>query len=177
MNNGWIKIHRSLTTWQWYQDANTMRVFLHILLKANHKAKKWQGNDVDRGQLITSYGHLAEELNLSVQNVRTAISKLKSTGELTIKSTSRFTLITLCNYDTYQGEDLPTNKPANKQSNKRLTNDQQTTNNNQECKNEKNEKKKGKEVLVEEKELTKEEIRQAREINKQWAIEVGLIKG
>jgi len=171
MNNGWIKIHRSLTEWEWYHDTNVVRVFLHILLRANHKTKKWQGHTVERGELITSYGHLADELGLSVRNIRTVISKLKSTGELTSKSTSKFTKLTICQYETYQSFEGPTDKQTDKPSDKQATSDRQ------QLKNEKNEKKKGKEVLVEEKELTKEEIRQAREINKQWAIEVGLIKG
>jgi hypothetical protein len=122
--SGWIKLHRDFTKFEWYQDANTMRVFLHLLISANHKDAKWQGNTINRGQLITSHGNLANDLGLSIQNVRTSLSKLKSTENLTVKSTSKFTLISICNYDTYQSGDSTTNTPTNKP----LTDDQQTTN-------------------------------------------------
>ena len=140
---GWIKLHRDFTKFEWYQDANTMRVFLHLLITANHKDAKWQGNTINRGQLITSHGNLANDLGLSIQNVRTSLSKLKKSENVTVKSTSKFTLISVCNYDTYQSQDSSANTPTNKP----LTDDQQTTNkplttnkNEKNAKNVKNEK-------------------------------------
>lgn len=40
--DGWIKLHRKLINWEWYQDTNVKVVFLHLLLIANHEDKKWQ---------------------------------------------------------------------------------------------------------------------------------------
>ena len=140
VNNGWIKLHRELTKWEWYQDGNTMRVFLHLLLTANHKEAKWQGKTIGRGQLITSREHLASDLGLSIQCVRTAISKLKKTENITIKSTNKFTMISVCNYDTYQSEEVEVNQQVNQQltSKQPATNQQLTTNKND--KNDKNDK-------------------------------------
>lgn len=144
MTQGWIKLHRGFTKFEWYQDANTVRVFLHLLITANHKEAKWQGNVIGRGQLITSHSNLANDLGLTIQNVRTSISKLKKSENVTVKSTSKFTMLSVCNYDTYQSEDAPTNTPTNKP----LTGDQQTTNkplttnkNDKNKENEENEKK------------------------------------
>lgn len=119
-NNGWIKLHRSLLTWEWYQDHNVVIVFLHCLLKANHEEKKWQGTIIKKGTFITSQPHLAQETGLSVQNIRTCLSKLKSTGELTVKTTSKYTLISINNYDDFQD--------TNRQTNRLSTDDQQTIN-------------------------------------------------
>lgn len=144
VSNGWIKLHRELTKWEWYQDGNTMRVFLHLLLTANHKAAKWQGKTIERGQLVTSREHLASDLGLSIQSVRTSISKLKKSENITVKSTNRFTVISVCNYDTYQSLDAESNQPANQQAtSKQPTNNQQVTTNknDKKNKNEKNEKK------------------------------------
>jgi hypothetical protein len=145
--NGWIKLHREFTKFEWYQDANTMRLFLHLLITANHKKAKWQGNVIDRGQLITSHANLANDLGLTIQNVRTSLLKLKKSENLTIKSTSKFTLLSVCNYDTYQSQDSPTNTPTNR----RLTDDQQTTHNqlttNKNNKEEKEEKEEGGEFV------------------------------
>ena len=77
----YIKLDRNILTWGWYTDANTVRLFIHIILKANIKECKFLGVTVKRGQLVTSYANLAKELNLSIRSVRTALNHLKATGQ------------------------------------------------------------------------------------------------
>ena len=130
--SGWIKIHRQIIEWEWFTDTNTFRVFLQLLLKANHKEKKYRGMVLKIGTIITSRDILALETRLSVQQVRTALDKLKSTNEITIKTSSQGTIIEVVNYSKYQ---LATNEVTNKQP---INNQQVTTNKNE--KKEKNEK-------------------------------------
>ena len=52
--NGFIKIHRSLLEWEWWDDINTFRLFITILLLANWKDKRWHGKLIRRGSLWTS---------------------------------------------------------------------------------------------------------------------------
>ena len=143
MTQGWIKLHRGFTKFEWYQDANTVRVFLHLLITANHKKAKWQGNTIDRGQLITSRGHLSRDLGMTVQVVRTSLAKLEKTENITIKTTSKFTLLSICNYDTYQSEGSENNQRVNQQLTIKqpAVNQQLTINKND--KNKKEEKEKG----------------------------------
>ena len=53
MSNGWIKIHRQIIEWEWYDEPNVMRLFLHLLLKANHKDKNYRGKVIKKGMLLT----------------------------------------------------------------------------------------------------------------------------
>ena len=99
---GFILLHRRLLGWEWYGDGNTMRVFIHLLLKANFEPKKWRGVTVGRGQCATSLAEIAGELGLSERNVRTAIKHLKSTGELADWHDSKIRMITVVNYERYQ---------------------------------------------------------------------------
>ncbi len=134
---GYIKLYRQMVEWQWYTDWNTMRLFLHLLLKANHKEGFWRWYKVKKWQLITSLEHLGLDLGLSVQQIRTSINKLKSTGEITSKPTNKFSLIEVKNYDKYQDSNTQDNTQPNKQiTNKQQTNNKQITTN----KNDKNKK-------------------------------------
>lgn len=126
---GWICLYKKLINWEWYQDGNTCRLFIHLLLLANYEDKSWQGQLIKRGQLITSSEHLAKDLNLSRQQVRTAINKLKSTNEITTKSTNKYTLITIEKYEDYQSKTDKSNQQNNKQSNKQITTTNNITNN------------------------------------------------
>ena len=98
---GWIKLHRGILDWQWYDHVPTKVVFLHCLLKANHKDKEWRGVQIKRGEFVTSYGKLAEETGYSVKQIRTILGKLKG-KELEVRSDSQRTVIQVVKYDDYQ---------------------------------------------------------------------------
>lgn len=131
VNEGFITLHRKMLDWEWYTETNTFAVFLHCLFKANWKDVKYRGTLVKRGQFLTSRDKLASEINLSVQNVRTALNNLKSTNELTIETSRQGTVITVNNYDKYQ---LPTNQVTNDQPPKQPTANQQLTSSNKDNK-------------------------------------------
>ena len=99
---GWIKLHRKITTWEWWDDHNTTRLFVFIITQANHKEKKWQGNTIKRGEFITSYPKMASMTGLSIKQIRTSINHLKKTGEVAVKSTNQFTKVIVENYSLYQ---------------------------------------------------------------------------
>lgn len=102
LESGYVRIYRSFPNWEWYDDANTMRVFLHLILTANWESKKWHGITIERGQRVYSRSKLAAELKISEKNVRTAINHLISTGEVANRSTREYSIITIKNYDSYQ---------------------------------------------------------------------------
>jgi len=72
---GWIKLHRGLLEWEWYDEPNVFRLFLHCILKANHSDKSWRGSVIKRGEFVTSLQNLSSETKLSVQQVRTCLKK------------------------------------------------------------------------------------------------------
>jgi len=134
--SGWIKIHRKFLDWEWFNKSEAVHLFLYMLIKANHKDAKWQGNDVKRGQFISSLGNISNATGISIQQIRTILKKLEKTNEIEVKSTSQFTIVTICKYECYQDENETTNKPLT--NNQQTTNKQSTTNKND--KKEKNEK-------------------------------------
>jgi DNA-binding transcriptional MerR regulator len=134
--SGWIKIHRKFLDWEWFNKSEAVHLFLYMVIKANHKDNKWQGNDVKRGQFISSLGNISSATGITIQQIRTILKKLEKTNEIVVKSTSQFTIVTICKYECYQDENEDTNKPIT--NNQQTTNKQSTTNKND--KKEKNEK-------------------------------------
>jgi len=100
--DGWVKLHRKITDWEWYRDINTKVLYLHCLIKANTEDKNWQGITICRGQFVSSYPNLAEETGLTVGEIRTALDHLKKTEELAVTKYPKFSLFTVLSFDTYQ---------------------------------------------------------------------------
>ena len=126
--NGFIKIHRKLLDWEWFNDSSTLHVFLYMLLRANWKESPWKGESLQPGQLITSVKSICEATGLTTRTARTCINRLISTSEIAIKTTNKYTLVTIENWSYYQSEeDEATNTMTSDSTNKRQTNDKQTT--------------------------------------------------
>jgi uncharacterized protein YeaO (DUF488 family) len=132
---GYIKLYRSLLSWEWYDSIETMRLFLHLLLTANYEPKTWHGILIERGQRLCSIATLSAETNLSSRTVRTCIERLISTGEVTKQTSPQHTIITINNYDAYQSTTSET-------TNDRQVTDKPPTNDRQQHKKEKKERKK-----------------------------------
>jgi hypothetical protein len=111
MSIGFVKLHRKLINWEWYSDINTCRLFLHLILTAKFKDEKWRGIDIKRGQVLTGRISLAKSTSLTESQIRTAISKLKSTNEISVKITNEFSIITLTNYELYQSKSETNDQP------------------------------------------------------------------
>lgn len=122
---GYIKLFRKFVDWEWYSDPVVKSVFIDLLINANYKVKKWQGQIVNPGELVTSVSSIAERNGLSAQQVRTALTKLEKTGEINKRSTNKNTLIIVLNYKRYQ----EFNDCEIDDCNKQITNNQQSNNN------------------------------------------------
>lgn len=150
--DGWVKLYRKTQKSDMYKNLNSVQrdVMINCLMLANHKSNKWEWNgeifEAEPGQFITSLSSLKEVCakDVSIQNIRTALSKLEKWDFLTNKSTKTGRLITIVNWGKYQGLDCEVNKDTNKEvtKNQQSTNKELTTNkNDKEClKNDKNDK-------------------------------------
>ena len=118
MNDTYIKLYRKITDWEWYTDINTKVLFIHILLRASATGRRFRGEEVPIGSFTTSIEILASETGLSSRQVRTALDKLKKTGEITVKTTNQFTQILVIKWGDYQS--------FVELNDKRMTNERQT---------------------------------------------------
>ena len=103
---GWIKFHRRIMGhWVWKSDKY-FKAWAYCLFRANHEGNKvLVGShlvNVARGQFITSRGNFAVDTGMTVRGVRTFFELLRKDEMISIKTTSTMTMITVCNYETYQ---------------------------------------------------------------------------
>ena len=100
--NGWIKLNRKILDWRWYQEGNTFRVFLHLLLTANVEDAEFKYDTIHRGEVATSIGNLAKSTKLTYSQVRTALDHLKFSNEIAIKTRPKYLVISIVKYNDYQ---------------------------------------------------------------------------
>ena len=99
----YIRLDRNIARWKWYSDANTFRVFIHLLLNARYTDGEYQGIYLEKGQGVFTRKDLEKELGLSEQNVKTALGHLKKDRIVTISRSQKKSLYTVLNYGYYQG--------------------------------------------------------------------------
>lgn len=115
---GFVKLPRALLSEEWTRKPAQVAVFLHLLLSASREPMEWHGIAIKRGQVITSYASLSASCGLTIWAVRNALKGLQEAGAArfsahisTRSKTERaarlpargYTLVTICNYDSYEG--------------------------------------------------------------------------
>lgn len=73
-----------------------------FILAAAWKESCFLGHRLQRGQLFIGREIYAKKWHITERRFRTILTHLKNSGFLTIKTTSKGSIITICNYDTYQ---------------------------------------------------------------------------
>lgn len=135
MNTGWIKIDRAITEHWIFDDPWKFRAWIDLLLLANHEDKLVNIDNVvyncGRGELLRSYDSLARRWRVERSKIRRFLLLLQDHDMLRIKNEKKTTRISICKYESYQGE-RNTNEPQMKR--KRNANETQVNTN----KNEKN---------------------------------------
>ncbi len=120
MNNTWVKLHRNIVDWEWFDDKNALKLLIYLNVKVNIVDKQWKGITVQRGSLVTGKYSITEDLGISVQQYRTALKKLVQSGEIVKKATNAYTILTLTKWEKMQHDQQTDNK--------QITNEQQTDN-------------------------------------------------
>lgn len=136
MYRGFAKIWRKIEDEPWYKRSEVAHLAVHLLIKAAHEESSFLWNKrpmkLEIGQIVTGQIKLSQQTGISRQSIRTSLNILSNCGFLTIKSTNKFSLISICNSycNNYaETDDQPANQPS---TNHQLTINQPSTNHIQE---------------------------------------------
>lgn len=102
-NNGFVKLPRNFLEWEWFDDANTLKVYLALICLASFKDCRLKGYELKRGQAPVSLEILARRTNMTIRSVRTALKHLEMSGDIEIVHTNKFSVVTVKNYDCNAG--------------------------------------------------------------------------
>lgn len=133
---GWVKVHRELMDkpiWK-TSTAEQKVVLITLLMMADHKENEWEFKGekfkTKPGQFITSLKSIRENAgeDISIQNIRTALTRFTKYEFLTSESTNKNRLVTIVNWDFYHQKDKDLTSKLT--SSQQATNKQLTTNKN-----------------------------------------------
>ena len=120
---GFICLYRSyMEHWTWYtqtgQPAAPSEAWLDLLFKANFKdSKRYDRGEllvIRRGQILTGERALSELWKWSRSKVRSFLANLQDDGSITVNRDQRRAVLTVCEYDKWQGKrttDRTTERP------------------------------------------------------------------
>jgi hypothetical protein len=107
-NAGFILLHRKIVEnplWTQVPPA-WFKIWLAILLRANFRPTDWWDGrrkvELAAGTFVTSLETLADFAKASPKQVRGTLNFLERTGSVALKRTSRYTIISVTNWETYQ---------------------------------------------------------------------------
>ena len=106
--SGWIKIDREITSHWIFKDEWKFRNWIDLLTLVNHSEQKVNIKGTvltcKRGETLCSLDTLAKRWNCDKSKVRRFLKLLESDSMIELKSEHITTRLTICKYDTYQGE-------------------------------------------------------------------------
>ncbi len=124
MNGGYVKVYRKLLDDPIFTQAPHVyfRLAVTFLLSANWRDREWfdgRGKIViPRGSFVTSRPAMCKLARVTARQYRDAMAYLEVVHYLTTTTTSRYTVVTITNYERYQGEsghEGPTEGPTDDQ--------------------------------------------------------------
>ncbi len=128
MNEGWVKLYRSLLDHPRFRDGAWLKVWLFLLCRATHAAYRvvFEGKDtmLQPGQLITSRQTIVDFCKVERSKVERILKKLESEHQIEQLTTSACRLITITNWDRYQRSEQPIEQQV---SNDRATSEQRVS--------------------------------------------------
>lgn len=108
MDNGFITLHRKIQDNPIFQNSELFHLFVCLLLDANHERKrilrKGQEEWIERGQLKTGQYLLAIKTGIPRGSIHHYLMTLQNLGILSIKASSKYSIITIVKYSDYQSK-------------------------------------------------------------------------
>jgi len=123
MENTYIKLYRSIIDSDVFASEKLLKIWVWCLCRANFKDrtipfKSGKGQliiSVKRGEFVFGRHSAEDDLYISGSTIYKCLKSLEQLGMIKINSNNQYSIITLCNYDEYQGKDIDKGQAKDKQ--------------------------------------------------------------
>ena len=104
---GWVKLYRKLQESKFFRDSYMVHLINYLLINANYEDKDivFNGSSLTlkRGQLLFGLNAAHRDTGISIKRLRKRMAGLESGNFLERKRADKYSLVTICNYELYQG--------------------------------------------------------------------------
>ena len=140
--DGWLKLYRSILDSAVFQDAEILKVWVWLLCNVAFEQHDTicygKVIHLKPGQIATGRKKIAQCTDLNENKVYRALTVLKSLGNIEIKSTNKYSIITVVNWDKYQDENGKRTSSEQQTNSKTTTEEHQSNSKTTQHKNGKN---------------------------------------
>lgn len=146
MYRGYVKLWRKMQEKGWYKNSKYAHLWVHILIKANHKNNEFMWNNetviIEDGQFITGRKELSKETGIAESTIERILKMFEKEHQIEQRKTKKFRIISVINWKKYQQDEQQRGRQVD---NKQTPEEQQvsTNKNDKNEKNDKNDKKSG----------------------------------
>jgi len=113
MAAGWVKLHREIMQHEVWADPVTLKVFLWCVMTARRAAQEFRGERLQPGQFTTGRKVAAVDLEMHESQVYRTFQRLQAMGCIVVEANKVRTIVTVCNWRTYQDGDDDTEHQSN----------------------------------------------------------------
>ena len=143
--DGWLKLYRSILDSAVFQDAEVLKLWIWLLCNVAFEQHDTicygKVIHLKPGQIATGRKKIAQCTDLNENKVYRALTALKSLGNIEIKATNKYSIITVVNWDKYQEENGKRTSGEQQTNSKATTEEHQSNSKTTQHKNGKNGKK------------------------------------
>ena len=108
-----IKLDRNIVDWRWLGSPNTLAVWIYLLVTAKNEPEDFRDFTIGRGEVLVSYGKIADKLGMTPKEVRTAIEHLVKTGEIRkTRQAQNFAIYIIEGFSRYQDKRATFGQPS-----------------------------------------------------------------
>ncbi|UKK52131.1 hypothetical protein L6472_06005 [Prevotella sp. E13-17] len=100
---GWYKQQRSLPEREWFKEPTLVQLYVALKSLAYVADGRFEGTIIRRGSCPTTRADLCEITGMKRMTLDRCMKKLIAYGEIIVKANNRFSVITICDYDSCGG--------------------------------------------------------------------------
>lgn len=119
MIRGYVKIWRKIRDSFVWQDSDCLKLFLHLIMEANHKDTEFIFNNKKttllRGQLICGRHSLERDLGINESKIYRLLTLLENEHLIEQQKTNLYTIVSIVCYNDYQSNEQQIEQPVNNQ--------------------------------------------------------------